>query len=57
MRAWLSGLLVSVLVFLALLFGFASGTGAGEFVLWLAVALTAGALVVFLMKKAAANKV
>ncbi len=48
----LGGMLVGLLVFFALLFGFPSGTGPGELILWLAVAIVGGVLVAVLLKPA-----
>ncbi len=52
MKPWLIGTIAALLVFVLLLFVFASGTGSAELLLWLIVALAVGGLVVHLMKKA-----
>lgn len=44
MKPLLSGVIVGVLVFVLLLFAFASGTGLWELLLWAIVAVAAGAV-------------
>lgn len=52
MKAWLSGAIAAILVFVLLLLVFSAGTGAAELLMWLVVAVAVGGLVAFLLRKA-----
>jgi len=50
-----SGIVVGVLVFLLLLFTFASGTGSGELLLWALIAFAAGATTTALLRRSSSQ--